>query len=977
MPDLLGPGTKRWAADEFGGLCTITSVGDTPEGMSPDMRNTEFFPGGVRSRDGFAPYSCDTLIVKRIAQYIQPDGTKTKLWFFTDGTIKKEYPEGTFTVIASGSSSAGSFAQATRPQSITLFGKQFIAFGDGSRGYELPRQWNGTSLLPVAPDGPGKPMTVTAAPAATQGFNFTSTTNINLVVCFVTSTGYVSPPSPVVNIAVATVGTGANDLTCNNVATGPSYVTERWIFASPSDGGTDMYHVPGGGMQIKDNTSTSSAAFGYSDAVLLNSLRLSDTAGQRMSAVAGFCPYGERLVSWGALSSIQPILSARADGATGTDFNTAALVGPINWRFEGGSTAGVPNGWTSVATGSALTTPGDPCVGNAMRWTGDGTAAHTGEIDASGSATIHDGIQSPFLSGRNYAYRIRCRRSSGATGTFRITGTGGNWDLDIDASVGTDWSVLDSGTSTVAKVDPHLLVLSTDPLPNGEWFELDWMEAFEQKSPYQRSAVYVSRAGFPESLDGVITVNPDDGQEVRGCFVLRGNLYIVKERSLYYTRDTGDVPSQWRVDQVSASIGAISPHCAVNGDSNTVIANSNGVYVFDGAQPVKISQEIDDTWRANSNDLDAWIAIDNEYNRIFVKNGSYYYVCNFFDGLESGVHTGGRGRKWTLWEHSGSSANRASTGLMAVRDDDSLSLIIGRQATASNEVYDSVSSFYAGGYPGAAGNPWYHTLGLPAAPPVTGLADPLGGALAFSRTYGGGACDSLVAEDTAVTGARYVFGSIWLRVQSGTLAINVTVQEHGGSPGVAFPYTLTTRWQRCWALASLTNAGEMRLTFTGPVTMEYFGWSIQSGPTTGASLDRGYVVANPGPVSGINNSFAQYLSKDQTWVRDSDSMIASYYVCFPAGEMSGRSKFLLTTLKCWGSGTLKSYLFKVYPYAATALADKTIQATPVEDLEIQSDFSAQIAQLRFGVTGSVSAKWNVSRAAIFYNLDSAPFRLVS
>jgi hypothetical protein len=271
-----------------------------------------------------------------------------------------------------------------------------------------------------------------------------------------------------------------------------------------------------------------------------------------------------------------------------------------------------------------------------------------------------------------------------------------------------------------AIINPELSVPNTAALPNGEWFELDWLDAHEQGTPYQRSAIFISTPGRPERVDGVISVSPDDGQEIRGAFVLRGNLYIVKERSIHYTKDTGDVPSTWRVDQISSTIGTHSVNCAVVGDSYAVIANSNGVYIFDGAEPKKISQEIDDTWRANTGDLDGWIVVDSEYNRIFVKNGSYTYVCNVFEGFTPGMPSNGRGRKWTLWEHNGASSNQPVTGLRAVRDDNTIGIFIGRQMTANNNVPNSQAATFSAA-PGNTTDPWYHTLGLPSATATIGF----------------------------------------------------------------------------------------------------------------------------------------------------------------------------------------------------------------------------------------------------------------
>jgi len=122
---------------------------------------------------------------------------------------------------------------------------------------------------------------------------------------------------------------------------------------------------------------------------------------------------------------------------------------------------------------------------------------------------------------------------------------------------------------------------------------------FPDESPFQSSLVRISKVNEPEAYDGVngfITVAPDDGQKVISCFVFRGMLFIVKERSLHVTKDDGiNPPARWRVDFVD-KVGGDSVHStAVAGQSFALILYRDGIYVIRGLLPQDISDELQDS----------------------------------------------------------------------------------------------------------------------------------------------------------------------------------------------------------------------------------------------------------------------------------------------------------------------------------------------------------------------------------------------
>ena len=113
-----------------------------------------------------------------------------------------------------------------------------------------------------------------------------------------------------------------------------------------------------------------------------------------------------------------------------------------------------------------------------------------------------------------------------------------------------------------------------------------------------------------------MSVSEDDGQTVRAAFLLRENLYFVKDRSIYQTADDGvNEPALWTINEVSVTVGTPSVQGVDTGEDWAVIAGQAGMYIFDGGEPVKISQEIQPLW-----DQINWAAGDTLWVRVDTRN---------------------------------------------------------------------------------------------------------------------------------------------------------------------------------------------------------------------------------------------------------------------------------------------------------------------------------------------------------------------
>jgi hypothetical protein len=114
---------------------------------------------------------------------------------------------------------------------------------------------------------------------------------------------------------------------------------------------------------------------------------------------------------------------------------------------------------------------------------------------------------------------------------------------------------------------------------------------------------YASGAYFPAIIgnnDGV------EGGRITGMESLGGAMLIFKEAaiySMYQTTLLGDIPV-WQVQQVSNSVGCLSPRSIVRFDTFIAFLSLDGVYITDGSAVTKISGDVptifDSSWSGNA-----------------------------------------------------------------------------------------------------------------------------------------------------------------------------------------------------------------------------------------------------------------------------------------------------------------------------------------------------------------------------------------
>jgi len=136
----------------FGGLVTDMSPADLPHGVSPDCQDVVFSEGGVRTRPGmqavFGPLAGNPT-VNYLKTYITPGGAARTLVMDGNGSLYKETSPGVLATIASG------LASNSYANSCSMFGREYIAIGDGRVGNDVPRQFDDTNFDRVSQVGPG------------------------------------------------------------------------------------------------------------------------------------------------------------------------------------------------------------------------------------------------------------------------------------------------------------------------------------------------------------------------------------------------------------------------------------------------------------------------------------------------------------------------------------------------------------------------------------------------------------------------------------------------------------------------------------------------------------------------------------------------------------------------------------------------------------------------------------------------------
>ncbi len=122
--------------------------------MSPNLGDVDFFPGGVRTRPGLVsqfPLLGGAPQINGLKTYITTNLVQRLLVFDALGNLYKETSPGVLSVVVPGAAKPNLYLAST-----TLFGREYMAFGDGVTGQDLPRQYDDVNYDRVSQIGPAE-----------------------------------------------------------------------------------------------------------------------------------------------------------------------------------------------------------------------------------------------------------------------------------------------------------------------------------------------------------------------------------------------------------------------------------------------------------------------------------------------------------------------------------------------------------------------------------------------------------------------------------------------------------------------------------------------------------------------------------------------------------------------------------------------------------------------------------------------------
>ena len=338
---------------------------------------------------------------------------------------------------------------------------------------------------------------------------------------------------------------------------------------------------------------------------------------------AGWTTLGSTSVSsggiFGAAFSTEAVAGSYAADWTGGTIagngNTVAFSLNANTGSTSSGSGNIPLGWTSDPTyGPGGSTAPSPLFGFSYviaNSTGSTISGNQGMITQD---AYEDYYKVPIiLPQQNYGVRVTCANLGGATSGSLVvdlynpqTGQQGPGFCTIPlASMTSEMAIFTETLLTTAysPTVPSGLVIRIYGvnLPAGAKVYVDRIEPFLTTEPLigNGTAFFASYANNFEAFDsetGVLGMGTNNQQPVRCAFTLFDQLVGVKTDSMYSTTDNGQEPYTWNVREISNVVGTPSCHGVAVGEGWAVIADQDGLFLWDGGQPQKISGEIQPIW---------------------------------------------------------------------------------------------------------------------------------------------------------------------------------------------------------------------------------------------------------------------------------------------------------------------------------------------------------------------------------------------
>jgi hypothetical protein len=438
---------------------------------------------------------------------------------------------------------------------------------------------------------------------------------------FLTRNGFLSQPSPIFKFDVVA---GAANIAVAQLLTGPSNVIARVVHFTAANGG-NFYNIPdpvsvtvngvttvNTSTWVNDNVTTN-VTFSFADDVLLAADQI-DIEGDNLfecielGSCTALVPYSERIAAIGEQNKIINLLNYSFDG------------GVQVVQSAGGSTSNYPAGWTvDPVNGAGGSVVASPIFGSAYTINNS-----SGSTQAIYGMITQDAYQDEFnvpIIAPNTLYSVRV--------TFSVpTGNPGGGNLVIDLyspslgrSVGTFSIALTAASTSMQIFTGTLLTLALAPVPNdllirvyatqiptGTEIIIDRFEPFPTLAPNNNTQIIFSYEDEFEQFDrltGVVSATQQNQQVVVTAFPLFGIFNIVKTGSMLALTDNNTTePNNWNKPRViSNSVGAFGVYAVTfgidepnSGEEWSLIAGPSGLFIYQGSQPIKLSEEIQSLW---------------------------------------------------------------------------------------------------------------------------------------------------------------------------------------------------------------------------------------------------------------------------------------------------------------------------------------------------------------------------------------------
>ncbi|HEX8801109.1 MAG TPA: hypothetical protein VF772_20975, partial [Terriglobales bacterium] len=453
---------------------------------------------------------------------------------------------------------------------------------------------------------------------------------------FLTRSGYITQPSP---ISTFNVTSGSGSLTVSGLSPGPSNVVARIVFFTGANGGNFFYipttqyvTVPGQPAQKNDSTIIANnrdtqATFSFSDAVLLSATAI-DIPGNNLfntielGSCRGLLTYASRMFAWSEQLKVTNFRNLSFDGGY-SDQNGTNI--PLGWQIDptngGGASLSLGSsvfGWSFFINNNTVSTQ--------TTWGMITQGAYQDEFgvaiiqaNTAYSVRICALCQPQPQSGGNLVVDLFSNNRGAILGSFSIPLASMTTTMQIYTG-----TLLLQQNVLVAPVPSDLVLrIYATNIPAGAQILIDRLEPFQTLVPVNTTALKGSYANNQEAFDLQTGVcgPAQNMQPINGAMVLFDLLYALKERSWFSTFDNGVTePFKWNWKEVSNRAGAVGIHAYDHGEGWALAGNREGVFFFEGGEPIKVSQEIQPVWDAINWQFGytIWVRNDPEQRRFTV-----------------------------------------------------------------------------------------------------------------------------------------------------------------------------------------------------------------------------------------------------------------------------------------------------------------------------------------------------------------------